>query len=62
MTAGAPSSGKALFHRYGDQYFLSEISVAGESRHIYLRPSKAENQLRIATNKTAPTGGGDRTH
>ena len=48
--------GKAIFHRYGDQYFLNEISVAGSSRHIYVRPSKTENRLQIAGNKTAPTG------
>ena len=48
--------GKAIFHRYGDQYFLNEISVAGSSRHIFVRPSKTENQLQIAANKTAPTG------
>jgi hypothetical protein len=49
-------SGKAVFHKYGDQYFLSEISVTGSSRHIYVRPSKTEMALRIAGNKTAPTG------
>lgn len=51
-----PVSGKAIFHRYGDQYFLSEISVAGSSRRIYVRPSKTETQLQIAGNNTAPTG------
>lgn len=46
--------GVAVFHKYGDQYFLSEISVTGESRRIYLRPSTAESKLQIAQHKTAP--------
>jgi hypothetical protein len=47
-------TGKAVFHRYGDQYFLNEITVPGTSRHLHLRPSKAEIELRIAQNKNAP--------
>ena len=46
--------GVAVFHKYGDQYFLSEISVTGRSRRIYLRPSTAESKLQIAQRKTAP--------
>jgi hypothetical protein len=45
---------KVVFHRYGDQYFLDEIWVAGESTHTYFLPSKAE-KLEVAANKTAPT-------
>jgi hypothetical protein len=47
-------TGKALFQKYGDQYFLSEISIAGKSRHLHFRPSRAEQQLQIAGTKTTP--------
>ena len=46
--------GVAVFHRYGNRYFLNEVSVTGESRHLYLLPSKAEKQMQIAASKTAP--------
>jgi hypothetical protein len=49
-------TGKAMFQKYGDQYFLSEISIAGESRHLHFWPSRAEQELQVAGNKTAPTG------
>jgi len=48
-------NGKAVFQKYGNHYSLSEISITGSSRHIYLRPSKAEAQMRVAGNKNAPT-------
>jgi hypothetical protein len=57
---GAPrtKNGVAVFHRYGNRYFLDEISATGQSRHIHLQPSKAENQMQkameTAANKTAP--------
>ncbi len=47
-------SGTAVFHKYGNRYFLREISTTGESRHLHLQPSKAEKQMEIATAKTAP--------
>jgi hypothetical protein len=50
------SKGKAMFQKYGDRYFLSEISIAGKSRHLYFWPSKAEQELQVAGNKTAPIG------
>jgi hypothetical protein len=50
--------GVAVFHRHGGRYFLDEISATGESRHIYLQPSKAEKQVQkqkeIAATTTAP--------
>ena len=49
------ASGKAIFHRYGNRYFLSEITVAGHSRRLEFQPSKTERQLQIANGKTAPT-------
>ena len=47
-------TGKATFRRYGNQYFLSEITVAGKSRRITLDKSKLELQMQIAADKTAP--------
>jgi hypothetical protein len=47
-------SGVAVFHRYGNRYFLREISATGESRRLHLQPSKAEKQMQIAASKTAP--------
>jgi hypothetical protein len=46
--------GVATFHRYGNRYFLTEVSATGESRHIHLQPSKAEIQMEIAAKKAAP--------
>jgi hypothetical protein len=45
---------KVVFRKYGDQYFLHEIWVAGDSRHTYFLPSK-EEKLEISANRTAPT-------
>jgi hypothetical protein len=45
--------GTAVFHKYGDQYFLSEITVAGKCRHLYLTPSRTESQLRRGQKKPA---------
>ena len=50
------TTGKAMFQKYGDQYFLSEISIAGKSRHLYFWPSRAEQELQVAGNKTARMG------
>jgi hypothetical protein len=47
-------TGKAMFQKYGDRYFLSEISIAGKSCHLYFWPSEAEQELQVAGNKTAP--------
>ena len=47
--------GKATFHKYGNQYFLSEITVAGRSREIHCAKSKAENRAQIAAEKTPAT-------
>jgi hypothetical protein len=48
-------TGKATFHKYGNQYFLSEITVAGRSRMLHFAHSKAENQAQVAAEKTLPT-------
>jgi hypothetical protein len=49
-------TGKAVFHKYGNQYFLSEIAVAGTSRHLHFAPSKREKEAQIAQDKKAPEG------
>jgi len=51
--AQAAKRGAAVFHKYGDQYFLSEITVAGKSRSLHLTPSRTEGQLRRGQKKTA---------
>jgi hypothetical protein len=43
-----------VFRRYGDQYFLREVWVEGETTYTYCMPSKVE-QLEIAAAQTAPT-------
>ena len=48
-------TGYATFHKYGNQYFLSEITVAGRSREIHFAKSKAEDRAQIAAEKTPPT-------
>jgi hypothetical protein len=45
---------KVVFSKYGDQYFLHEIWVEGDTRHTYFLPSKQE-KLEISANRTAPT-------
>ena len=52
------NGGKLLFHRYGGQYFLSEILSGGAGMNVELPPSKAEKraQLQQATIKaSSPT-------
>jgi hypothetical protein len=45
--------GTAVFHKYGDHYFLSEITVAGSNRYLHLTPSRTESQLRRGQEKAA---------
>lgn len=49
------AASKATFRKYGDQYFLGDISIAARSRHLHFAASKTEGQMRIGK-KTAPTG------
>jgi hypothetical protein len=46
---------RVVFRKYGDQYFLHEVWIEGESSHTSLLPSKVEER-EIAANRTAPTG------
>lgn len=38
---------KLVFHRYGSQYFLSEVRCGTCSLNVHLRPSKEEKRARI---------------
>ncbi len=40
------NSSKMVFHRYGDNYFLAEVWVAGNSIGKALVPSRAEREIR----------------
>lgn len=40
------TEGKVVFYRYGDQYFLREVSVKGETDHLLCPESKAERRFR----------------
>ena len=51
----AAKVGKATFRKYGNQYFLSEITVAGQSRRIAFATSKAEHRAQVSAAKTPPT-------
>jgi hypothetical protein len=46
--------GRAVFHRYGDRYFLNAISITGKGRSVSIRRSKEEGELQIAAAKTKP--------
>jgi hypothetical protein len=48
-------TGKATFQRYGNEYFLTEITVEGASRSIHFSRSKFERRMQVAAGKSAPT-------
>jgi len=48
-------TGKATFRRYGNQYFLTGITVQGASRSLHFDKSKSELRMQIAAGKTTPT-------
>jgi hypothetical protein len=43
-TNGSPSGGKLLFHRYGSQYFLSEILCNPADMNLRIPPSNREKR------------------
>jgi hypothetical protein len=45
---------RVVFRKYGDQYFLNEIWVKGDTAHTYFLPSKRES-VELSANRTAPT-------
>jgi hypothetical protein len=56
MTIGQPDQNnpkradKLVFHKYGNQYFLSEILCSDESMNIHFATTKAEKRARTQTN------------
>ena len=56
--AGPVSTGKVIFHRYGDRYFLHEVWIGGSSLRIECPRSKAEKDLQterqLASNNAPP--------
>jgi hypothetical protein len=49
-----PSQGKIVFHRYGDDYFLSQVWTPGEDTGRELLPSHRERQEQLARNNVPP--------
>jgi hypothetical protein len=47
------TSNKLVFHRYGDQYFLSEIRCDSASMNVHLLTSKAEKRAKAAQTQEA---------
>jgi hypothetical protein len=45
---------RVVFLKYGDQYFLNEIWVKGDTTHTYFLQSKRES-VELSANRTAPT-------
>jgi hypothetical protein len=41
------NGGKLTFHKYGDQYFLSEILSDGANMNVEIPTSKAEKRVRL---------------
>jgi hypothetical protein len=52
-------TGKVVFRKYGNRYFLREMWTVGATNHLHCVQSKAERQaerLELASNQTTPTG------
>ena len=45
--ARSPNGGKLMFHKYGDQYFLSEILCDWAGMNVALHPSKVEKRVQL---------------
>jgi hypothetical protein len=43
----SPNTGKLLFHKYGSQYFLSEILCDSEGMNLMMIPTKREERTRL---------------
>ena len=43
----SPNGGKLLFHKYGGQYFLSEILSDQAGMNVELSPSKTEKRVQL---------------
>jgi hypothetical protein len=45
--ASSKNGGKLIFHKYGGQYFLSEVLSDSASMNVALLPSKTEKRVRL---------------
>jgi hypothetical protein len=45
--ARSPNGGKLMFHKDGDQYFLSEVLCDWADMDVSFRPSKAEKRVQL---------------
>jgi hypothetical protein len=43
----SPNGGKLIFHKYGDQYFLSEILCDSAEINVRVHPSKVEKRVQL---------------
>jgi hypothetical protein len=50
----AAKTGKAVFEKYGNRYFLREISIAGKSSRLHLQPTKEQTRFETASKITTP--------
>jgi hypothetical protein len=51
----APDTGKLVFNRYGDTYFLSKVFMAGETRGRALRKTQLEREIASNSPPAKPT-------
>ena len=49
------NGGKLIFHKYGDQYFLSEILSDWTTMNVAFHPSKAETRVQLQQAMVHPT-------
>lgn len=52
----ATDRGKLIFHKYGDEYFLSDVWLARSESGRKLLPSRAEKELRGSPSKRPAAG------
>ena len=53
--AKAQNPGKLMFHKYGNQYFLSEILCNWADMDVSVRPSRAEKTVRLQQAMVQPS-------
>jgi len=56
---GSSQPGKLVFHKYGDQYFLTEIRYPNSSTKVHFPTSKLEKRAREHTQVAGLATGGD---
>lgn len=56
-SARPAETGKVVFHRYGNRYFLRQIWIAGDNVHLDCHKSRAEKELQIASNEPGSPDG-----